>query len=158
MGALSRSPHADPLAVLHEVFGYFSFRGDQAAIVDAVIAGQSGLVVMPTGAGKSLCYQLPALLRPGVAVVVSPLIALMSDQVDALRLLGVSAAAYNSMLTPQERDEIRWQLREGTLDLIYVAPEGLMLGDTLQMFAEMPVSLFAIDEAHCVSEIGRAHV
>ncbi len=154
MGASSRIHHQIPLDVLHSVFGYETFRGDQAAIVDAVVKGRSGLVVMPTGAGKSLCYQLPALLRPGVAVVVSPLIALMADQVAALTLLGVKAAAYNSMLNTDERAAVQADLRAGRLDLLYVAPERLMGEDTLRLLSEFPLALIAIDEAHCVSEWG----
>src|SRR5260221_13955434 len=120
-------PPADPaLAILRSVFGYPSFRGQQAEIIAHVIEGGDALVLMPTGGGKSLCFQIPALVRPGVGIVVSPLIALMKDQVDALRQAGVRAAYLNSTLLPEERLEIDSAIRQGSLDLVYVAPERLV--------------------------------
>ncbi|MCT0226434.1 DNA helicase RecQ [Synechococcus sp. CS-1328] len=149
-----RGAVADPLQVLQQVFGYASFRGPQEAIVRHVIDGGSALVLMPTGGGKSLCFQIPALCRPGLAVVVSPLIALMQDQVEALRQAGVAAAALHSALDPQESASLWRQLNEGTLDLLYVSPERLLNGDLLERLAERQLALFAIDEAHCVSQWG----
>ncbi|MDO8350683.1 MAG: DNA helicase RecQ [Gallionella sp.] len=144
--------------ILHDVFGYATFRGEQQAIVEQITAGGDALVLMPTGGGKSLCYQIPALLRPGVAIVVSPLIALMQDQVDALRQLGVRAAYLNSSLSADAAREVQAQLRRGELDLLYVAPERLLNGHFLalleQMQLEKGLALFAIDEAHCVSQWG----
>ncbi|CAK6693955.1 ATP-dependent DNA helicase RecQ [Synechococcus sp. CBW1107] len=144
----------DPLQVLRQVFGYASFRGPQESIVRHVIDGGSALVLMPTGGGKSLCFQIPALCRPGLAVVVSPLIALMQDQVEALRQAGVAAAALHSALDPQESASLWRQLNEGALDLLYVSPERLLAGDLLERLAERQLALFAIDEAHCVSQWG----
>ncbi len=143
-----------PLDVLRRVFGYTSFRGRQQEIVEHVTAGGDALVLMPTGGGKSLCYQLPALLRPGLGVVVSPLIALMKDQVDALRQAGVRAAALNSALPVQEAALVERAVREGELDLLYVAPERLMLPHCLDLLRHRPIALFAIDEAHCISQWG----
>jgi ATP-dependent DNA helicase RecQ len=144
--------------VLRQVFGYGAFRGPQEAIVRHVISGGSGLVLMPTGGGKSLCYQVPALCRPGVAVVVSPLIALMQDQVEALLQLGVAAAALHSGLEAEQAAAVWRQLRAGELQLLYVSPERLLGGDLLERLAELPgpapLALFAIDEAHCVSQWG----
>jgi ATP-dependent DNA helicase RecQ len=145
---------ADPSQVLREVFGYPAFRGPQAEIVEHVIGGGSALVLMPTGGGKSLCYQIPALCRPGTAVVVSPLIALMQDQVEALRQAGVRAAALHSALDPQEVAATWRALANGGLDLLYVSPERLLAGDLLERLAEREIALFAIDEAHCVSQWG----
>ena len=145
---------ADPLEVLQRVFGYASFRGAQEAIVRHVIAGGSGLVLMPTGGGKSLCYQVPALCRPGLAVVISPLIALMQDQVEALQQLGVAAAALHSGLDAEESQKVWQQLNAGQLDLLYVSPERLLSGDLLERLGSTAPALFAIDEAHCVSQWG----
>jgi len=142
------------LQVLREVFGYQAFRPGQEAILERLIAGRDGLVIMPTGGGKSLCYQIPALVRPGLTVVVSPLIALMKDQVDTLRANGVAAACLNSSLGREEAQEIYGQLRRGDLKLLYVAPERLLLPDFLERLAELPLGLFAIDEAHCISQWG----
>jgi ATP-dependent DNA helicase RecQ len=145
---------AAPLDLLRRVFGYDAFRGEQAAIIDHVVGGGDALVLMPTGGGKSLCYQIPALVRPGVAVVISPLIALMADQVAALRQLGVRAAALNSTLPFQEQQEVERRMRDGELDLVYVAPERLLANGFLDRLGRCPLALFAIDEAHCVSQWG----
>jgi len=147
-------PNSDPLDVLQRVFGYASFRGPQEAIVRHVIGGGSGLVLMPTGGGKSLCYQVPALCTPGLAVVISPLIALMQDQVEALQQLGVAAAALHSGLEVGASQTIWRQLSDGELDLLYVSPERLFSADVLERLGAMPLALFAIDEAHCVSQWG----
>ncbi len=140
--------------LLQDVFGYPEFRGAQAEIITQVAGGADALVLMPTGGGKSLCYQIPALLRPGVGVVVSPLIALMQDQVDALRLLGVKAAFLNSSLASQEAAQVERDLVAGTLDLLYVAPERLLTPRFLSLLERSRLALFAIDEAHCVSQWG----
>ena len=157
LAAIFGLPHNTGMSaqeVLQRVYGYSAFRGEQAAIIDAAITGQDVLVLMPTGGGKSICYQIPALVREGVGIVVSPLIALMSDQVAALRQLGVRAAYLNSTLDYQQAAEVEARLRAGELDLLYMAPERLMLPRTLDLLAESPLALIAIDEAHCVSQWG----
>lgn len=147
-----------PQHILQTVFGYNQFRHQQQAIVEHVISGQDALVLMPTGGGKSLCYQIPALARDGLAIVVSPLIALMQDQVEALQQLGVNAAFLNSSLSAEDNSRITRQVLAGEIKLVYVAPERLMVGSFLSLLDEVQqhvgLALFAIDEAHCVSQWG----
>jgi ATP-dependent DNA helicase RecQ len=145
---------AEARRILKETFGHDAFRGDQAEIVAHVAQGGDAFVLMPTGGGKSLCYQIPAMIRQGVGVIVSPLIALMHDQVDALRDRGIVAAALNSTTPTAEAQLIRAALSEGLIDLLYVAPERLLMENTLAMLEACEIALFAIDEAHCVSHWG----
>ncbi len=143
-----------PESVLSEVFGYDRFRGRQQAIIQSLVNGRNALVLMPTGGGKSLCYQIPSLIRQGVGIVISPLIALMRDQVNALRANGVRAAVLNSSLDLHEKRQVEDDLSNGRLDLLYIAPEGLLREPVLAMLEGCKLALFAIDEAHCVSQWG----
>jgi len=147
-------PDRSPLQILKQTYGYDSFRGQQAEIIDHVIAGGDAFVLMPTGSGKSLCYQIPALVRDGVGIIISPLIALMQDQVTALQQLGIRAAAINSSMTPGAIAQTIAAIRKGAVDMVYVAPERLLMEDFLDLLSQSPIALFAIDEAHCVSQWG----
>ncbi len=144
----------DPTGLLKDVFGFDGFRPGQQEVVEAVAGGENVLAIMPTGGGKSLCFQLPALMRDGVTVVISPLIALMRDQVRALQAVGVEAGALTSGNTPEETDQVWQALEEGRLKLLYLAPERLAAGGATQMLRRIGVSLIAVDEAHCVSQWG----
>ena len=141
----------DPTTLLQR-FGLRDFRSGQRDVIDALAGGHDVMCVMPTGGGKSLCYQLPSLARPGTTIVISPLIALMKDQVDALQTRGIQAKLINSSLSVSEQSEVMREVAAGSLDLVYVAPERLRNGRFLESIASANVSLLAVDEAHCVSE------
>ncbi|MDH6623831.1 ATP-dependent DNA helicase RecQ [Streptomyces sp. LBL] len=156
MPGITETPAAESeaLATLHRVFGYEAFRGEQKEVIEHVVAGGDAVVLMPTGGGKSLCYQIPSLVRPGTGIVISPLIALMQDQVDALRALGVRAGFMNSTQDFDERRVMEAEYLAGELDLLYLAPERLRLESTLDLLSRGKIAVFAIDEAHCVSQWG----
>ncbi len=143
-----------PTQILQQTYGYEAFKDEQEAIINTAINGQDALVLMPTGGGKSLCYQIPAMVRDGMGIVVSPLIALMQDQVSALQQLGIKAAFLNSTLSEDQKRAVAAQMHAGDLELLYVAPERLSQEGSLQWLSQFPVSLIAIDEAHCVSQWG----
>jgi ATP-dependent DNA helicase RecQ len=138
-----------PLDILKRVYGFPAFRGKQQAVVEHVASGGDAVVLFPTGAGKSLCFQIPALCRDGIGIVVSPLIALMRDQVEAMKQLGIRAAALNSSISRDEYVEIRRGISSGTLDMLYVTPERILMDGFREILGDARIALFAIDEAHC---------
>jgi len=140
--------------ILKHTFGFLEFRGAQKKVIQTLLDGQDALVLMPTGGGKSLCYQIPGLVREGLAIVVSPLIALMQDQVNALQQLGLHAAYLNSTQSREQQNTVMRSIHDGSLDILYVAPERLLLDSTLNRLMAADISLIAIDEAHCVSQWG----
>ena len=152
----TNSDHAPAVAerLLRDLFGLDNYRGSQENVIAAALAGRDTVVLMPTGGGKSLCYQIPALVRDGVGLVISPLIALMHDQVRALQELGIAAEYLNSTLAPAAQQAVIDQLLAGTLKLLYIAPERLIQPATQELLRGLPVSVIAIDEAHCVSQWG----
>lgn len=150
----NQQPSANASQLLFDVFGYKTFREGQEQVINQLVDGRDALVVMPTGGGKSLCFQIPALLRSGICFVISPLISLMKDQVDTLRSCGVAAAYLNSSLSYQEQNQVINEIHQGQLKLVYIAPERLLRPDFVQRLQSLPVNLFAIDEAHCISQWG----
>ncbi|HQT55810.1 MAG: RecQ family ATP-dependent DNA helicase, partial [Phenylobacterium sp.] len=140
--------------ILRRTFGHAEFRGRQAEVIEEVLAGRSAMAVLPTGGGKSLCYQIPSLMRPGLGLVVSPLIALMTDQVAGLVQSGVAAARLDSNIEPWEKAQTWERIEQGELDLLYISPEGLMTSSVMDRLRRTPLALIAIDEAHCVSQWG----
>ncbi len=151
---MDMTPSGTALQLLKKTYGYDSFRGQQAEIVEHVTQGRHAFVLMPTGGGKSLCYQIPALVRDGVGIIVSPLIALMQDQVEALKQLGIRAAAINSSMDAGHVAQAKRAIRSGDIDMVYVAPERLLMPDFMELLEQSKIALFAIDEAHCVSQWG----
>src|SRR4051794_32147767 len=151
---IDASPIGGAREILRRTFGHAEFRGLQGQVIAEVLAGRSAMAVLPTGGGKSLCYQIPSLIRPGLGLVVSPLIALMTDQVAAMQQSGVAAARLDSNIDPSEKAETWRRVEAGALDLLYVSPEGLMQPAMLERLSRLPLALIAIDEAHCVSQWG----
>ncbi|MFT6259428.1 MAG: ATP-dependent DNA helicase RecQ, partial [Rickettsiales bacterium] len=143
-----------PISILQTTFGYNSFRGHQEQIIENVLNQKNSFVLMPTGSGKSLCYQIPALILDGLSIVVSPLVALMHDQVSALEVLGIRAKTINSSISYAEIDQIKQMVRNQELDLLYVSPERLVMPEFLDLLSNVKIALFAIDEAHCISGWG----
>ncbi len=147
-----------PQSILEDVFGYQTFRDGQSDVIESAITGKDSLVIMPTGGGKSLCYQVPALIMEGLTLVISPLISLMKDQVDQLKASGVKAECINSTLSRQELVEIYARMHAGDIKLIYVSPERVLMPDFIERLHHLPLSLIAVDEAHCISQWGMIFV